>query len=75
MTCRRCGELFVHMQACRFHEQFCFCASIRPEAEGLFIGFAIAMSKFGHLPPPLTGLGKLLNTSDIFTTRTVGWWG
>ena len=32
LTCRNCGELFVHMQARRLHERFC--ANIRPEAEG-----------------------------------------
>ena len=30
LTCRTCGELFVHMQARRLHGRFC--ANIRPEA-------------------------------------------
>ena len=32
LTCRNCGELFVHMQARRLHERFC--ADIQPEAGG-----------------------------------------
>ena len=32
LTCRRCGELFVRMQARRLHERFC--ADIQPDAEG-----------------------------------------
>ena len=32
LTCRGCGEVFVHMQARRLHERFC--ARICPEADG-----------------------------------------
>ena len=32
LTCRGCGELFVHMQARRLHERFC--ARMCPEADG-----------------------------------------
>ena len=32
LTCRNCGELFVHMQARRLHERFC--ADIQPDAGG-----------------------------------------
>ena len=70
LTCRNCGELFVHMQARRLHERFC--ANIRPEAEGLFIGFASVGLKLGYLTPLLAGTGRLLNISNTFTTRTVG---
>ena len=47
LTCRNCGELFVHMQARRLHERFC--ANIRPEAEGFVYwvcncGFEVRLS-------------------------------
>ena len=70
LTCRNCGELFVHMQARRLHERLC--ANIRPEAKGLFIGFALVGSKLGYLTPLLAGTGRLLSTNSIYTTRIVG---
>ena len=47
LTCRNCGELFVHMQARRLHERFC--ANIRPEAAGFVYwvcncGFEVRLS-------------------------------
>ena len=38
----------------------------------LFLGFATVGSKFGYLTPLLAGIGRLLNTSNTYTTRTVG---
>ena len=62
LTCRNCGELFVHMQARRLHERYC----------ALFIGFVTVGSKFGYLTPLLAGKGRLLNISNTITTRNVG---
>ena len=33
LTCRQCGEVFVHMNARRLRERFC--AKIRPDADGV----------------------------------------
>ena len=40
--------------------------------EVLFIGFAIAGSKFGYLTPLLAGTGRLLNISNMSTIGIVG---
>ena len=42
----------------------------RPKA--LFIGFVTVGSKFGYLTLLPAGIGRLLNISNTFTTRTVG---
>ena len=68
LTCRNCG-LLVHMQARRLHERFC--ANIRPEAEG-FVYWVCNCGFEGYLTPLLARIGRLLSTSNTFTTRTVG---
>ena len=47
MTCRNCGELFVHMQARRLHESFV--PTLGQRRKVLFIGFAIVGLKLGYL--------------------------
>ena len=53
LTCRNCGELFVHIQARRLHERFC--ANVGQRRKVLFIGYEIAGLKLGYLTPFLAG--------------------
>ena len=52
LTCRNCGEVFVHMQARRLHERFCANTGARGRRV-LFIGFATVGSRFGCPTPNL----------------------
>ena len=70
LTCRKCGELFVHMQARRLHERFC--ADIQPDAGGMSIGDVLVGSRFVY-PLALPGvIGQRLNISRMSTARIVG---
>ena len=70
LTCRNCGELFVHMQARRLHERFC--ANIRPEAEGFVYWVCHCGLRFVCRTPLQGGIGKLLSISNMCTIRIVG---
>ena len=49
-----------------------FVRTLGQKPKVLFTGFVIVGSKFVYLTPLLAGIGRLLNISNIFTTRTVG---
>ena len=49
-----------------------FAATLGQRQKGSFTGFALVVLKLGHLTPLLAGTGRLLSTSNTFTTRTVG---
>ena len=72
LACRNCGELFVHMQACRLLERFSIVPTSSRRQKVLLIGFAIAVSRFVFRTPLLGGIGKLLGTSNMCTIRIVG---
>ena len=53
LTCRQCGERFVHMNARRLHERFC--ARICPDADGIVFwtclcGFEVRWPKHSRTP-------------------------
>ena len=68
LTCRQCGEIFVHMNARRLHERFC---AARMPMEW-FIGLVCVVSRLGFLLTLLGGIGPRHSISNTCTTKIVG---
>ena len=70
LTCKQCGEIFVHMNARRLHERFVLKSARMPME--WFIGRVCAVSRLGFLLTLLGGIGPQHNISNTFTTKIVG---